>query len=461
VGTELDQQHSAQFSPEAFAEFVCESFSIDWETGEVLLNYALTGPGEVVRFTERLTFPLPASPVSDERRAHFAAILPLLHVVAGVSYFKAAAPATVVAAASPLTAAESEFAQQVYTLGLGEFAVRNDLRHVLDTSVSVTAGVEPDHPRIEGEPGDPLVPCGGGKDSIVSAEILDARGYSPTLAAVNPNWAIREVAGISGHELLAVSRRIDPELIRLNGAGARNGHVPVTAVNSLILVALAALHGFGPVIMSNESSSSLPNLTWNSVDVNHQWSKGLAAELLLQRALQSRTGLVGRYFSILRPFTELQIAQRFAAETRYDAVVTSCNTAFKLRDPAPPGKRWCRDCPKCRFVFLALAPFSTAARLEGIFGGNMFDDPAQLSGFRELIGLGQHKPFECVGEVDECLAALQRVAGQPDWQSRPVVQTLVADVGPGLASGNWGEVLNARGPASIPAEYAWVNDGLA
>ena len=63
-------------------------------------------------------------------------------------------------------------------------------------------------------------------------------------------------------------------LFELNAAGALNGHIPVTAINSLIAIATAVLHGLGPVVMSNERSASDPNLIWNGHEINHQWSKG-------------------------------------------------------------------------------------------------------------------------------------------------------------------------------------------
>ena len=45
-------------------------------------------------------------------------------------------------------------------------------------------------------------------------------------------------------------------------------------------------------------------------------------------------------------------------------------------------------------------------RLAHIFGHDLFADPAQTPGFLELLGVDAHKPFECVGEAEECLVAL-------------------------------------------------------
>ena len=131
--------------------------------------------------------------------------------------------------------------------------------------------------------------------------------------------------------------------------------------------------------------------------------------------MTAHAGLTEPYFSLLRSLSELHIAQLFARYTAYDDVVTSCNKAFKLHDPTV---RWCGDCPKCRFVFLAMAPAWTGPRLAHIFGRDLFADPAQVPGYLELLGIDAHKPFECVGEVEESLVALTLMGEQEQWRTR-------------------------------------------
>jgi hypothetical protein len=48
--------------------------------------------------------------------------------------------------------------------------------------------------------------------------------------------------------------------------------------------------------------------------------------------------------------------------------------------------------------------------------------------FRTLLGSGT-KPFECVGEVNECRAAVLLAASRPDRADSPLLQELAADVG--------------------------------
>ncbi|SCE85945.1 hypothetical protein GA0070558_110106 [Micromonospora haikouensis] len=431
--------------------FTFPSYSIDLATGEALFDYALTGPGGEQRFTEAITLPLPAEPPSDATVAILGRVLELLHVVAGVSYYKAAAPRRLVLPA-PLGGAAAALVTAVYTKGLAEYAYRNQLPHVLELTPEIPAGSVSPARAYDNSDLRPLSAVGGGKDSIVSLEALRRAGLDPVPFSVNPNHVIVAVNEASGLAALAARRRIDPVLFDLNAAGARNGHIPVTAINSLIAVATAVLNGLGPVVMSNERSASDPNLVWNGHEINHQWSKGVEAEGLLRAALAEHAGLTEPYFSLLRSLSELHIARLFAEIDRYDDVVTSCNAAFKLRDAS---ERWCRDCPKCRFVFLAMAPFMPRERVVRIFGGDLLADESQLPGYRELLGVDGHKPFECVGEVEESVVALGLLAEQEQWRAAPVVRALV-DAVPETAwsAAATSDVFTPGGPHFVPSAYA-------
>jgi len=439
------------------------AYRFDPATGVAEFDYLLDGPAPLT-FTETITFP--AGP--GEPPEHFFRVLDLLHVVAGVSYYKVGAPSRVKAPKTVPPEAAALFSA-VYSKGLGEYAYVNKLPYVLDLTVEVPEAPAPAAPLgdssgaaapvdnsaaapVDNSEGRPLSAVGGGKDSIVTLEILAAAGLDPVAFSVNPNQVILNVNEASGRPALAARRKLDPRLFELNRAGALNGHIPVTAINSLIAIATAALHGLGPVVMSNERSASDPNLIWNGHEINHQWSKGVAAEGLLRAAVIAHTGLTEPYFSLLRSLSELHIAQLFARYTAYDDVVTSCNKAFKLHDPTA---RWCGDCPKCRFVALAMAPAMPRERLTHIFGRDLFADPAQIPGYLELLGIDAHKPFECVGEVEESLVALTMLAADPQWQNAPVIVALQAAVPPeAWATASREETLTPTGQTFIPARYA-------
>jgi hypothetical protein len=403
--------------------FRCPGLDVDAATGEIAFHYELADGRRTLRFTETVHIDPPASPPKESTVDTLRRVLELAYLAAGTSYYKVWAPPVITVDTPALSAPAADFVRAAYTDGLAEFAFRNDLPHVFDVTVQATAA-ERRTPRTVAGP--PLVPVGGGKDSIVTLEALRRAGHAPVGFAVNPNQIIADVLARPGGPTRHARRRLDPRMFELNRAGALNGHIPVTAINSLLAVATAVLHGLGPAVMSNESSASVPNLEWRGRSVNHQWSKGLHAERLLVDALAAQAGLADAYFSLLRPLSEVHIAREFARLDGYDDVVTSCNRAFRLTGPT--GGRWCGDCDKCRFVFLALAPFTGRDRLKTIFGVDLLAEESQLPGFRELVGLGAYKPLECVGDVDEALVALRLLTRSDEWRDAAVVRRLAAEV---------------------------------
>jgi hypothetical protein len=437
------------FDPARIHTFVySRSSGLDAASGEVSFEFALLGDGERHEFVERVRFTPPAAHIDTARVNR---VLALLGAVLGLSYYKAAAPPRIRIDADDLTTDAVGYLRTVVREGLAEFAYRAGLPAKLEPEVR--------HPRpayaleiLATPDGPPLVPIGGGKDSVVTVESLRAVGVEPVQFAVNPNPVIRRVAEASGLPLVEARRTIDPALLALNSEGALNGHVPVTAMNSLIAIVQSQLLGLGPVVMSNESSASDPTLDWHGEAVNHQWSKSLDAERALAAVLESQAGITGAYFSLLRPFSELRIARAFAETHRYDDSIVSCNRAFRL-GAGDPG--WCGDCDKCRFVFLALAATMPPERLIGILGKDMFADEAQIPGYRALLGLDAHKPFECVGEEAECTVAATLASRNAHWARSPVLSALHAEI-PDLAAGSPELEVQvfAEGPADVlPTAY--------
>ena len=403
--------------------------------GTVLLGYAL----DDIEFEETFKLPVPLA-----RPEAVQGLLDLLHWVAGVSYYKAAIPQHLVCETGAPPQATGQLLAALYSEGLGEFAVVNGLDRLPHPQFPRGDDVPAAGPRSE--PERILVPVGGGKDSCVAIEVARRSGLHTELFSVGDAGPIRATAELAGLPRHTVTRRIDPRLLQLNTQGALNGHVPITAIVSCVALLTAATQGFDTVALANERSASAGNFVWNGAEVNHQFSKSRRAERLLAGAVAEIDG-APRIFSILRPASELNIARAFAKMTRYHPAFTSCNRVFQL-DPAQRLSSWCGDCDKCRFVFLILAPFLEPAQLTAIFGRDLLDDPAQYDGFALLTATGGEKPFECVGEVEECLAAIRLLSERPEWSRHPVVQRLAA------------EVLAARpvSDAEIDAQFALSDD---
>jgi hypothetical protein len=420
-------------------EFVCEAYRFAPESGTLSLHYAFS-TGE--RFEERIAFAagVPSSEALDR-------IFRLLLLACGVSYYKAFAPDRIRCSAFALDAVTARFFTQFYIKGLGEFAWRNGIDLAgLEFSSEVQAPTPPLQLQL---PRRTCAPVGGGKDSIVTIECLKQAGEPLVLFSLGTAAPIEATIAQAGLPAIHVTRRLDPALFALNEAGALNGHVPITGILSIIVLACAVMHGFDTIAMSNEHSASVPNVA----DVNHQYSKSFEFEQSFSHLLERHVLQGVRYFSLLRPLSEVAIARRFARHPEYLPIFRSCNTAFR-QFVERRGSNWCCDCPKCRFVFLALAPFVERQRLVDTFGRNMLDDANQIDGFAELCGLLRHKPFECVGEIEESAAVLTHLAGLAMWRDAVVVSALA----PRLPRGDFDALFAMREPHLVPQQYLAMLD---
>jgi hypothetical protein len=421
--------------------------TFDAATGEARLAYAFDDGAPMV---EVLRFPDAPYALDEARAAAVMRALRLLHLIAGVSYYKAAVPPRILIDGYAIDAATAAFLQSVYENGLGEFAYRNGLQlHGKIRFPSESIGAEaPPAPELRRHA---LVAIGGGKDSLVTIEALRAAGVEQTVTWIGGSPLIRACAERTGLPTLNITRQLAPELFELNKRGALNGHIPVTAVNSAILALAALLHDADQVVFSNERSASYGSLIPGTGEVNHQWSKGWAFERDFAAEL-ARTVAAGlRYYSLLRPLSELAVARQFARNDHYDAHFSSCNRNFHILGERP-AQRWCGVCPKCHFVFLALAPFMPKPRLLNIFGRNLLDEPEQAPGFDALLEYRDHKPFECVGEGRESRAAMAALAASASWREDALVARFQREIRPQLDPSELDlqALLPPEGPHGVP-----------
>ena len=410
--------------------FRYESFDVDAGRGLLTCRYSVDGRA----FSERVT--LSPGPRWDSPAARAAARLVFL--LAGVSYYKTAAPPVIDLGDTALTRLEQAFLRDFYLQGLGEFAYRNAL-DLTDLRIERTDECDI-QPLITGSPSHSsgglraLVPFGGGIDSIVSVEHVRQRADVALFVVSRPGdrfEAIERPAAVSGLPVVRAGREIDPQLMRSAELGFLNGHVPVTGILSAIAVLAAVLGERDAVVMSNEWSASVPTLEHDGRPVNHQYSKSASFEAAFRAVLAADPAGLPDYFSMLRDRTELWIAEVFAGLEQYHGSFRSCNRAFHLDKSLRLG-HWCGQCDKCCFIDLILAPFMSAEALRAVFaadwgGSEPLAKPELAPKFRALLGAGT-KPFECVGEVSECRAAVLLAARRADRAGFPLLKELAAEV---------------------------------
>lgn len=406
---------SGRFDPDAYRALTIDGYDV--ADGVFAGHYTLRGvdAADDVSFSEVVNFGAALAAPPDDR------LLRLLALTCALSYFKAAAPPRI-EIAFPTFDFERAYLRDVVAGGLGEFAYRNDLPLALQPEISGPDAAPSD---VGADDWDgartPLVPVGGGKDSVVTIEALKRHGLTPMLFSVNKFDPIDRCIEVSGLDAKRVTRSIDRRLIEINAEGAHNGHVPVTAINSIIGLIVADANGLGPVVLSNERSSNVGNVSWMGRDINHQWSKSITYETLLRNTLSQYGMNPDRYFSLLRRLSESEIADRFRDCPEYFRVFISCNRPFAL-DAGRRGASWCGHCPKCLFVFVLMGPRLGRKEVEAIFGHNLLADDDSRAGFEDILGLGVHKPFECVGEYYEAAESLLSILADDDWRDLSLVE---------------------------------------
>ncbi|CAF2135962.1 unnamed protein product [Rotaria magnacalcarata] len=88
-----------------------------------------------------------------------------------------------------------------------------------------------------------IVPIGGGKDSIVTLELLKKYLQRKIPMIINPPKATLEtalMAGFSLVEIVELQRTLDVKLIRLNEQGFLNGYTPFSAMLAFVTLFVSA-----------------------------------------------------------------------------------------------------------------------------------------------------------------------------------------------------------------------------
>jgi hypothetical protein len=255
---------------------------------------------------------------------------------------------------------------------------------------------------------------GGGKDSLVAAQLLARGGIRyATYAYSYPEYGtadeqhrlidrlVERTASLRHHRLTISDNFAAAGVPKL--LADRGMPKPIcaeTPISIFGVLPIAMQHGYRQLILAHERIADEANLRWPDTgeEINHQWGKSLAAERLVNGYLQSELIFNVSYFSILKPVYDVLIFNLLRQAPHAVACTHSCN----IRKP------WCGQCAKCAYVWLNYMAYLPCRLVRKIFPHNLFDDPATQSVFRQLLGLEAHKPFECVGEVDEARLAFEQ-----------------------------------------------------
>lgn len=427
-------------------EFVSRQFSL--ENSELIFTYRTNfAEGEPIDFTEKITLSNGENFVKLPESFKLA-ILEDLHLILGISYYKLFCPPEFKSDIK-LSPAQANFWNTIYTSGLSEFLYKNKLEKQVMAQFTPDSDYKRKVSPVATDPRKVLVGIGGGKDSIVALELLKDFDRSGFILETGKQYPVaREVAKVAAVPLRLTFRTLDPKLYE-GIPGSYGGHLPISIIYAFLGVLEAAISKQAYMVVGNEYSSSFGTIVENGEEVNHQWSKSVEFETLFQTYVRENLTSDITYFSLLRPFYEIRIVEEFTKlGQKYFETFSSCNRNFAHTHD---GKRWCGECPKCASAFLLLSAFLPPAELLKIFPKNLFEEESLIPLFKDLLGFGTMKPFDCVGTFEESQVALSRAL--ENWGDTLVVKEL----SPLLSSATLSdEVFKVQQAKTVPTKFRFL-----
>lgn len=258
-----------------------------------------------------------------------------------------------------------------------------------------------------------LLFCGGGKDSLVSMKLLERADIpfasfayaSSVYGPAKPQFRLIDRLLDQGkparrHQQIVMDDFFDAPVLDLFGDEIGVHTITAAETPSSIFATLPLLlaHGYSHAVMGHEASANRGNLIWSETgeDVNHQWGKSVEAERLLDEYVRSQLVSDIGVFSVLMPIHDVVIFELLRRDESAIGATHSCNIA----------KPWCKRCPKCAYVWLNYRAHLSQKPVEDLFGEDLLEVPDNYAFFHDMVGLGKHTPFECIGQVEESRLAL-------------------------------------------------------
>jgi len=390
-------------SPKSF-EFI--DWKFDDKDHQAIFTYAIHFKNQdSLYFEEKITFPRNQQKACKPDLTTLNKLLNDLHLVLGLSYYKLYCPKKIILPYN-LSKSQAEFWTALYRKGLGEMLYRNNLPLARVPNFKPNKKTSTNSVRLVLKE-EILVGIGGGKDSIVAVELFKETKNNITAFEVvteKSSPIIKEVIDLMAIPSIQIHRELDKKIFA-HHPGSFNGHIPISAIIAFLAITNAVLNNYKYIAVANASSSNFGNLEYDGQIINHQWSKSLEFEKLIQEYIYTNISPDIIFWSPIRPFFELRVVKMLTKYPKYFSSFSSCNKNFLIHKDRPQ-TLWCGQCSKCAFMFNLLSAYLPKTEVINIFNQNLFDKPELLQTFRDLLGFGNLKPFDCVGPFEESQGAL-------------------------------------------------------
>jgi len=326
-----------------------------------------------------------------------------------MNYYKLTCSPKIIIKPMKINEEQCEFFKKILYHGLGEYFYKNgiDLTYQDFVEFEVDSECEYSNHMIDGDFSGNLIPVGGGKDSVVTLELLKDYHSDNKVFMLERNLYPKnqagydsiQVAGYQEEDIVILNNNLDLELLELNKKGYLNGHIPFSACLSMASFLMAYLTNKKYIVLSNEASANEGNV--KGTKINHQYSKSYEYERDFREYTKKYLTDKIEYFSLLRCLNEYEIVQEFIKHKEYLSVFRSCNRGTKENI-------WCNHCSKCLYVYIMLYPHLKEEEMKQVFSNEMLDDDSLKEIFQALVLEDVDKPFECVGEKSEINYSLQK-----------------------------------------------------
>ena len=398
-----------------YTEFCYNSYSVSEDSEAIYLNFEF----EILNLTKFnpsikiLKKDFKVKNIDSNAAKNMAFNIGLIELI---SYWKCVCSPKVIIKCGFLNEEQIVFWKKIYFYGLGELFYRNNIKTNIDDFMKIEClGEKLEYEKIDEEYEGYIIPVGGGKDSAVTLENIKKITSKVNPIMINPKPTMlkcAEIGGYSRDKIIEIYRTIDTKLLRLNEEGYINGHTPFSAMLAFVSYFAAYVFNKKYIALSNESSANESNV--NGEKINHQYSKSFEFECDFENYSDRYLKAPVKYFSLLRPLNELQIAKLFSKYEQYHKVFKSCNVGSKEKE-----WKWCCNCAKCLFAYIILSPYLYKQKLVNIFGEDLFEREDLQETFIELIGKGANKPFDCVGTFEEVNFAVSKTIENLNKENLP------------------------------------------
>lgn len=398
--------------------------------GQINFYYKYSDGKKVEKFTEKLFFDHERSRIDTIPSNILDNTLKVMLLMFGVTYWKLFPSSQISLKNIILSKKEAVFWEDVYLNGLGEYFYIKKLNPY--NKLKFPVGVNKPSKTNKNENltfrDIALVQLGGGKDSIVTAEILRNNHFPFSLFTLNRHKIQKDIISLFNIESELIIKYVDNKIFKYNKLlNLIVDPIPFSAIYAFTSLFAAIIYDYKYIIVSNEKSADYGNLRYKGIKINHQWDKTLEFETKFQEYINENISRDILYFSLIKPIWEIKIAKIFSKYNEFFPYFCSCNNNFIDRKTYSK-VTWCNNCYKCLDVFILLSAFISKKQLLTIFKEDLY----QRKDLKKMLGLlidhAKTKPFECVSTPDEIKLAMFYASKNEDYQNSYLISNYKKDL---------------------------------